>query len=194
MPVLRQEDLDPDPIRQFRLWHQEAATDAMVVATASAEGVPGARVVLLKEVDHRGFVFYTSYESAKAADLAANPQAALVFHWPPVRQVRVGGVVHAVTRQETEDYWRTRPRPSQIGAWASHQSAVIAGRQVLEGRVAELAERFGEGDVSCPPTWGGYRVVPDWIEFWHHQEDRLHDRLRYRRSGDAGWILERLSP
>jgi len=195
MAVLREEDLDPDPIRQFRRWHQEAATDAMVVATATPEGVPSGRVVLLKEVDHRGFVFYTSYESAKAADLGANPRAALVFHWPPVRQVRAGGAVHGVSRQETEDYWRTRPRPSQIGAWASHQSAVIAGRQVLEDRVTELAERFGDGEVPCPPSWGGYRVVPDWIEFWHHQEDRLHDRLRYRRAGDAdAWTLERLAP
>jgi pyridoxamine 5'-phosphate oxidase len=193
MAVLREEDLDPDPIRQFRRWHHEAATDAMVVATATTDGVPSGRVVLLKEVDNRGFVFYTSYESAKAADLGANPRAALVFHWPPVRQVRVGGAVDAVSRQETEDYWRSRPRPSQIGAWASHQSAVIAGRQVLEDRVAELVEQFGDGDVPCPPSWGGYRVVPDWIEFWHHQEDRLHDRLRYRRRGD-GWILERLSP
>jgi pyridoxamine 5'-phosphate oxidase len=193
MAVLREDDLDPDPIRQFRKWHQEAATDAMTVATATADGLPAARVVLLKEADHRGFVFYTSYESAKAADLAANARAALVFHWPPVRQVRVGGPVHEVSRQETEDYWRSRPRPSQIGAWASHQSAVIANRQVLEDRVAELVERFAEGEVPCPPTWGGYRVVPDWIEFWHHQEDRLHDRLRYRRSGD-GWLLERLSP
>jgi len=196
MAVLREEDLDPDPIRQFRRWHQEAATDAMMVATATPGGVPSGRVVLLKEVDHRGFVFYTSYESAKAADLRANPRAALVFHWPPVRQVRVGGAVHGVSRQETEAYWRTRPRPSQIGAWASHQSAVIAGRQVLEDRVAELVERFddsGDAEVPCPPSWGGYRVVPDWIEFWHHQEDRLHDRLRYRRAGDA-WILERLAP
>src|SRR5438105_817069 len=144
MAVLREEDLDPDPIRQFRRWHQEAATDAMVVDTATPEGVPSGRVVLLKEVDHRGFVFYTSYESAKAADLRANPRAALVFHWPPVRQVRVGGAVHGVSRQETEAYWRTRPRPSQIGAWASHQSAVIAGRQVLEDRVAELVERGAE--------------------------------------------------
>jgi pyridoxamine 5'-phosphate oxidase len=193
MAVMREEHLDPDPIRQFRRWHQEAATDAVTVATASADGVPAARVVLLKEADDRGFVFYTSYESAKAADLAANPRAALVFHWPPVRQVRLSGAVHQVSRQETEDYWRTRPRPSQIGAWASHQSAVIANRQGLEDRVAELVERFAEGEVPCPPTWGGYRVVPDWIEFWHHQEDRLHDRLRYRRSGD-GWLLERLSP
>jgi pyridoxamine 5'-phosphate oxidase len=191
--ILREEDLDPDPIRQFRRWHEEAATDAMVVATGTPDGVPAGRVVLLKDVDHRGFVFYTSYESAKASDLRANPRAALVFHWPPDHQVRVGGAVHGVSRQETEDYWRTRPRASQIGAWASHQSAVIPGRHVLEDRVAELVERFGDGEVPCPPTWGGYRVVPDWIEFWHHQEDRLHDRLRYRRQGD-GWILERLSP
>lgn len=195
MAVLREEDLDPDPIRQFRIWHEEAATDAVTVATATAEGVPAARVVLLKEADHRGFVFYTSYESAKAADLAANPRAALVFHWPPVRQVRVSGAAQRVSRQETEEYWRTRPRPSQIGAWASHQSAVIASRQALEDRVAELVDRFAEGEVPCPPDWGGYRVVPDWIEFWHHQDDRLHDRLRYRRSGDGvGWLLERLSP
>jgi pyridoxamine 5'-phosphate oxidase len=191
--VLREEDLDPDPIRQFRLWHREAGTDAMVAATATPDGVPSGRVVLLKEVDHRGFVFYTSYESAKAADLGANHRAALVFHWPPLRQVRVSGAADAVSRQETEDYWRTRPRASQIGAWASRQSAVIAGRQVLEDRVAELVEQFGDGEIPCPPTWGGYRVVPDWIEFWHHQEDRLHDRLRYRRSDD-GWVLERLSP
>jgi pyridoxamine 5'-phosphate oxidase len=193
MAILREADLDPDPIRQFRLWHQEAATDAMVVATGTPNGMPSGRVVLLKEVDHRGFVFYTSYESAKASDLEANPRAALVFHWPPDHQVRVGGAVHEVSRQETEDYWRTRPRASQIGAWASHQSAVISGRHVLEDRVAELAERFGTADVPCPPTWGGYRVVPDWIEFWHHQEDRLHDRLRYRRTGE-GWVLERLAP
>jgi pyridoxamine 5'-phosphate oxidase len=193
MAILREEDLDPDPIRQFRRWHQEAATDAMVVATGTPDGAPSGRVVLLKEVDHRGFVFYTSYESAKASDLGANPRAALVFHWPPDHQVRVGGAVHTASRQETEDYWRTRPRASQIGAWASHQSAVIPGRHVLEDRVAELVERFGTGEVPCPPTWGGYRVVPEWIEFWHHQEDRLHDRLRYRRDGD-GWVLERLAP
>jgi pyridoxamine 5'-phosphate oxidase len=193
MAILREDDLDPDPIRQFRRWHQAAATDAMVVATATPDGVPAARVVLLKEVDHRGFVFYTSYESAKASDLGANPRASLVFHWPPDHQVRVGGAVHAVSRDETEDYWRTRPRASQIGAWASHQSAVIPGRHVLEDRVAELVERFGDGEVPCPPTWGGYRVLPHWIEFWHHQDDRLHDRLRYRREGD-GWVLERLSP
>jgi pyridoxamine 5'-phosphate oxidase len=193
MAVLREEDLDPDPIRQFRSWHQEAATDAMVVATGTPDGVPSGRMVLLKEVDHRGFVFYTSYESAKASDLGANPRAALVFHWPPDHQVRVGGTVHTVSRQETEEYWRTRPRASQIGAWASHQSAIIPGRHVLEDRVAELVERFGTGEVPCPPTWGGYRVVPEWIEFWHHQEDRLHDRLRYRRDDD-GWVLERLAP
>jgi pyridoxamine 5'-phosphate oxidase len=193
MAILREEDLDPDPIRQFRRWHEEAATDAMVVATGTPDGVPAGRVVLLKEVDHRGFVFYTSYESAKATDLGANPRAALVFHWPPDHQVRVSGPVHGVSREETEDYWATRPRASQIGAWASHQSAVIPGRRFLEGRVAELVERFADSAVPCPPTWGGYRVVPDWIEFWHHQEDRLHDRLRYRRQSD-GWILERLSP
>ena len=193
MTGLREEDLDPDPIRQFRRWHEEAGTDAMVVATASADGSPSGRVALLKGADERGFVFYTSYESAKAADLAANPRAALVFHWPPERQVRLGGSVEGVSREEAQDYWRTRPRPSQIGAWASHQSAVIAGRQVLEDRVAELTDRFGDGEVPLPPRWGGYRVVPDWLEFWHHREDRLHDRLRYRRQAGR-WLLERLAP
>jgi pyridoxamine 5'-phosphate oxidase len=191
--VLREEDLDPDPIRQFHLWHEVAGTDAMVVATATPDGLPSARVVLLKGVDHRGFVFYTSSESAKASDLASNPRAALVFHWPPDHQVRVGGTVQIVSGRETEDYWRTRPRLSQLGAWASHQSRVIAGREVLEDRVAEMLERFGEGEVPCPQSWIGYRVVPSWIEFWRHQEDRLHDRLRYRRAGD-GWVIERLSP
>jgi pyridoxamine 5'-phosphate oxidase len=190
---LREEDLDPDPIRQFRRWHEEAGTDAMVVATASPDGTPSGRVVLLKGADDRGFVFYTSYESAKAVDLGANPRAALVFHWPPDRQVRVGGPVEGVSREEAEDYWQTRPRASQIGAWASHQSAVIAGRQVLEHRVAELTDRFGDGEVPLPPRWGGYRVVPDWLEFWHHREDRLHDRLRYRRQAGR-WVVERLAP
>lgn len=193
MAILREEDLDPDPIRQFRQWHDAAGTDAMVVVTATPDGVPSGRVVLLKAVDHRGFVFYTSSESAKASDMASNPRAALVFHWPPEHQVRVAGTVEKVSRKETEDYWRTRPRASQIGAWASHQSAVIAGRNALEDRVAELSQRFDDREVPCPPTWNGYRVVPAWIEFWRHQEDRLHDRLRYGRAGDD-WTIERLSP
>lgn len=191
MPGLSEDDVDPDPVQQFLSWYEEAGNDAVALVTASADAVPSGRMVLLKGVDQRGFVFYTNYESAKARDLAANPRAALVFFWPPDRQVRVSGTVGTLGREESERYWRTRPRASQLGAWASRQSEVIESRAVLEGRLAELSARF-DGDVPCPPFWGGYRLVPDVVEFWHHREDRLHDRLRYRR--EATWILERLSP
>lgn len=193
MTGFNEDDVDADPIVQFLSWYGEAGTDAVTLATASAEGVPSARVVLLKGVDERGFAFYTNYTSAKARDLAANPRAALVFFWPPDRQVRVSGLIEPVSPEESEGYWRTRPRASQLSAWASRQSEVIESRTVLERTVAELAARFGDGDVPSPPFWGGYRLVPELIEFWHHREDRLHDRLRYRRA-DGGWILERLAP
>ena len=191
MPGLSEDDIDPDPVEQFRSWYGEGGTDTVTLVTASVDAVPSGRMVLLKGVDQRGFVFYTHYESAKARDLAANPRAALVFFWPPDRQVRVSGTVTMVAREESERYWRTRPRASQLGAWASRQSEVIESRAVLEGRLAELSARFNV-DVPCPPFWGGYRLVPDVIEFWHHRDDRLHDRLRYRR--EVKWILERLSP
>ncbi len=191
MPGLSEDDVDPDPVEQFLSWYGNAGTDAVALVTASADAVPSGRMVLLKGVDQRGFVFYTNYESAKARDLAANPRAALVFFWPPNRQVRVNGTVARVGLEESERYWRTRPRASQLGAWASRQSEVIESRAVLEGRLAELSACF-DGDVPCPPFWGGYRLVPDVVEFWHHRDDRLHDRLRYRREGT--WILDRLSP
>ncbi len=191
MPGLSEDDVYPDPVEQFLSWYGEAGTDTVALVTASADAVPSGRMVLLKGVDQRGFVFYTNYESAKARDLAANPRAALVFFWPPNRQVRVSGTVARVGREESERYWRTRPRASQLGAWASPQSEVIESRAVLEGRLAELSARF-DGDVPCPPFWGGYRLVPDVVEFWHHRDDRLHDRLRYRRG--TTWILDRLSP
>ena len=191
MPGLSEDDVDPDPVKQFLSWYGKAGTDAVTLVTASVDAVPSGRIVLLKGVDHRGFVFHTNYESAKARDLAANPRAALVFFWPPNRQVRVNGTVAMVGREESERYWRTRPRASQLGAWASQQSEVIESRAVLEGRLAELSARF-DGAVPCPPFWGGYRLMPDVIEFWHHRDDRLHDRLRYRR--EATWILDRLSP
>ncbi len=191
MPGLSEDDIDPDPVEQFRSWYGEAGTDTVALVTASVDAVPSGRMVLLKGVDQRGFVFYTHYESAKARDLAANPRAALVFFWPPDRQVRVSGTVTMVAREESERYWRTRPRASQLGAWASRQSEVIESRAVLEGRLAELSARFNV-DVPCPPFWGGYRLVPDVVEFWHHRDDRLHDRLRYRR--EVNWVLERLSP
>ncbi len=192
MNGLSEDDVDPDPVRQFRAWYAEAGTDAVALVTASADAVPSARMVLLKVVDERGFVFFKNYGSAKARDLAANPRAALLFFWPPHRQVRVSGTVAMVGREESERYWRTRQPASQLGAWASRQSEVIESRAVLEHRLAEMSARFG-GKVPCPPFWGGYRLVPHTIELWHHRDDRLHDRLRYRRDTPV-WILERLSP
>ena len=191
--MLSEEDVDRDPIRQFRAWHGEAGSPAeMALSTASAGGAPSARMVLLKGVDDRGFVFFTNYGSAKAADLAANPRAALLFHWPPDRQVRVTGGVARLSDEESDAYWAGRPRGSQLGAWASNQSEVITDRAQLELRLADVTARF-PGPVPRPPFWGGFLVTPVEIEFWHHRDDRLHDRLRYRRDG-GGWVVERLSP
>jgi len=192
MPGLQEDDLDPDPIAHFSAWYADAGTDAVALVTASADGEPAGRMVLLKGADERGFAFFTNYTSPKARDLAVNPRAALVFHWPPDRQVRVAGPVTKVDQEESERYWRSRPRGSQLSAWASHQSEVVASRAVLEARVAELDARFGDA-VPSPPFWGGFRLVPRTVEFWHHRDDRLHDRLRYRREGDR-WVIERLSP
>jgi pyridoxamine 5'-phosphate oxidase len=193
MTGLTEDDVDPDPIRQFLAWHADAGSPAeMALATASAGGDPSARMVLLKVVDDRGFAFFTNYGSAKAADLVANPRAALLFHWLPHRQVRVRGPVSRVDDEESDAYWRSRPRNSQVGAWASRQSEVIDGREVLERRLTEVTERYPD-EVPRPPFWGGFRVAPETVEFWHHRDDRLHDRLRYRRNG-GGWLVERLSP
>lgn len=191
--MLSEDELDADPIRQFHRWHAEAGSPPEVaVATASPDGAPAVRMVLLKAADERGFVFFTNYGSAKARDLTANPRASLLFFWAPDRQVRVAGGVGLVGPEESDAYWRSRPRGSQLGAWASRQSEVIADRGVLERRLAEAAERF-PGEVPRPAFWGGFRVVPQTIEFWHHRDDRLHDRLRYRRDGER-WVIERLSP
>ena len=192
MPGLTEDDAGDDPMEAFRRWYAEAGTDAVALATASADGAPTARMVLLKGADERGFTFFTNAGSAKARDLAANPRAALLFHWPPDRQVRVTGPVAPVGAAESDAYWRTRPRGSQLGAWASRQSEVIDGRRALEERLAEVTRRF-PGEVPRPPFWGGWRLVPEAIELWHHREDRLHDRLRWRREGGA-WARERLSP
>jgi len=193
MHGLHEDDVDPDPIVQFHAWHAEAGSPPEVaVATASPAGLPSVRMVLLKAADDRGFAFFTNYGSAKARNLAANHQAALLFFWPPDRQVRVEGAAAMVDVDESEAYWRGRPRGSQLGAWASHQSAVIDGRPTLERRLEEMTARFPE-EVPRPPFWGGFRIVPETVEFWHHRDDRLHDRLRYRREG-AGWVIERLSP
>jgi pyridoxamine 5'-phosphate oxidase len=196
---LRGADLDPDPLRQFRAWFREAEetgdgfAEAAALATATLDGRPSARMVLVKGADERGFVFHTGYVSRKAGELEANPQAALLFHWHPLgRQVRVEGRVAKTTAEESEAYFRTRPPGGQLAAWASRQSEPIESREALERRFADAEARFGH-DPPLPPHWGGYRLEPDQYEFWQHRENRLHDRFRYRRDRDA-WVVERLQP
>lgn len=197
---LRRRDLDPDPTAQFLKWLGEAQAahpgdfTSMVLATADREGRPSARVVLLKGCDDRGFVFFTHYDSRKGRDLEENPRAALVFYWPDFdRQVRIEGTVERTSTEESEAYFQSRPPGARIGAFASRQSAAIAGREELERAVQEVAERFGAA-VPRPGSWGGFRVVPDEIEVWQGRESRLHDRFRYRRQPEGGWKIERLSP
>ena len=197
---LSETDVDPDPIRQFERWFADAVSaqvlepNAMTLATASRDGVPSARIVLLKGVDAHGFVFFTDYRSRKGAELGENPLAALTFLWKEIeRQVRITGSVSRVSTEESEAYFRTRPPGSRLGAWASHQSAMLASREELEARVRDVAVRFPDGDVPLPPHWGGFRVTPDEIELWQGRPDRLHDRLLYRRE-ENGWAITRLSP
>ena len=198
---LRRADLDADPIKQFARWFGEAAAaqirdvNAMTLATATRDGRPSARIVLLKAISDRGLVFFTNYDSAKGRELEANPNAALTFFWVQLeRQIRVSGVVEKTTREESEEYFRSRPIGSQLGAWSSAQSEPIANREVLETNLAETLSRFAGSDVPLPPHWGGYRLKPDAIEFWQGRTNRLHDRFRYRLEDGAGWALERLSP
>ena len=191
-------DLDPDPLRAFERWFEEAGAavavpEAMALATATPDGRPSARMVLLKGADERGFTFFSGYESRKGGELAANPRAALLFHWAPLgRQVRVEGAVARIGRDESEAYFRSRPVGSRLAAAASPQSRPLADRAELERLYAEAKERFGE-DVPLPEGWGGFRLEPDAYEFWQHGDDRLHDRIRYERSG-AGWSRTRLGP
>jgi pyridoxamine 5'-phosphate oxidase len=198
---LNEGDVLPDPIDQFRAWFAQALAaevpepNAMVLATSTPDGRPSARVVLLKGVDDRGFTFHTNFLSRKGRELDANPSAALVFFWPELeRQVRIEGRAEYAPADVSDDYFRGRPLGSRLGAWASPQSEVIAGREVLEARMDELARQYPEGRVPRPAHWGGIRVVPDAIEFWQGQPSRLHDRLRYRRRAEGGWVIERLAP
>ena len=192
-------DLDPDPLRQAAAWLAEAEAagvpqpESAALATASASGVPAVRMVLVKGIDGRGCRFFTSRESRKGRELAENPRAAVALHWHPLgRQIRAEGRVQPLDEDETLAYWRTRPRGSRLSAWASPQSRGVASRSVLEARVEELAREHPD-DVTLPPFWGGYLLVPDAVELWQHRDDRLHDRVLYTRDGD-GWRRERLGP
>jgi pyridoxamine 5'-phosphate oxidase len=198
---LRESDADANPIEQFRGWFDEAIAanlhepNAMTLATAAPDGRPSARVVLLKGFDERGFVFYTSYEGRKAKELEINPYCALVFYWGELeRQVRVEGRVERIPDEESDAYFEGRPRGGQLGAWASEQSRPIKSRDALEERLRELEAEYEGREVPRPPFWGGYRVEPEVIEFWQGRENRLHDRLVYRRSEGDGWERERLQP
>ena len=199
---LDERDLHPSPIRQIDKWLNEAIAashpepTAMTIATVSPEGVPSARVVLLKAVDDRGLVFFTNYDSDKGKELAGNPNACANLFWVLLsRQIRITGVVVKVPRGESEAYFASRPRESQLGAWASSQSSVLAGRAELEACLAEVRSRCGEGPVPCPPNWGGYCLEPTRVELWQGRPSRLHDRLRYSRlPSGAGWTIERLAP
>jgi pyridoxamine 5'-phosphate oxidase len=197
---LDEKTIDRDPIKQFQVWFNDAFAaglpmpEAMTLATATPDGKPSARMVLLKQVDGDGFVFFTNYRSAKAEQLDANPYAALVFYWAKLdRQVRVEGSVVRTSAQESCDYFKTRPRESQIGAWASEQSQAIASRDVLEQRARELEALYLDREVDCPEYWGGYRLKPERIEFWKSRVGRLHDRILYQREA-TGWSITRLAP
>ncbi len=198
---LREEDADPDPLRQFAAWYRDAAQaglrepGAVAVATSTLDGMPSARMVLLKRYDERGFVFYTNYGSRKGLELEANPHAAMLFYWDPLgRQVRIEGHAERTTSEESASYARSRPRGSQLSALASPQSQVIGSRSELEQRVADLAQLYADADIPVPDDWGGFRLSPKRFEFWQHREDRLHDRLLYTVGDDVPWRLQRLGP
>ena len=220
---LEESQLDADPLRQFQRWFDAAAgneggrmrkfcvdiykafaalfgakaieANAMGLATADREGQPSVRTVLLKGVDSRGFIFFTNYSSRKGSELTDNPRAALVFYWPELeRQVCVAGIVTQVSREESEAYFRTRPRASRIGAWASDQSAVVRGRDELEEKFREMEKRFAGKEIPIPANWGGYQLKPQRVEFWQGRASRMHDRFCYTRGGDGGWRIQRLAP
>jgi pyridoxamine 5'-phosphate oxidase len=198
---LNEKDLARDPFRQFEKWFQEAEAakirepNAMVLSTADGDARPSSRTVLLKGLDGRGFVFYTSYESRKGRALERNPLASLLFPWIALeRQVIVEGPVAKVAREESETYFHSRPRPSQLAAWAAQQSSIVTGRAALDDGFKALERKYAGQPVPVPPHWGGYRLSPETVEFWQGRRSRLHDRLRYRRASDGGWMVERLAP
>ena len=197
---LSEEHVNPDPFKQFSLWLEDALAAklpqplGMALATATRDGRPSVRMVLLRGVSDRGFCFFTNYESRKARELQTNPRAALVFYWAELdRQVRVEGTIERLSAEESDAYFQTRPRGSQLGAWASPQSQIIPNREMLERNLQELTAKYDAGPVPRPPHWGGYRLVPEVIEFWAGGDNRLHDRLRYLRDGQT-WAVQRLAP
>jgi pyridoxamine 5'-phosphate oxidase len=200
--ALRRAEMHPDPIEQFATWFSTAVNsalpdaNAMSLATSTPDGKPSVRIVLLKLFDQRGFVFFTNYKSQKGRDLDENPRAALAFYWTHLeRQIRIGGHVERTSREESQEYFHSRPRGSQLGAWVSHQSEVIDARRILEARLAEMTDRFAGHDViELPPNWGGYRLMPDTMEFWQGRANRLHDRFLYTLQKDGFWNLDRLAP
>ncbi len=198
---LAERDLRKNPFEQFRLWFEQAQAakitepNAMTLATVAADGVPSARIVLLKHFDQQGFVFFTNYESQKGEELEENPNVALVFYWAELeRQVRISGTAAKTSREESEKYFAMRPRASQLGAWASEQSTVVPGRNFLEEQLASLEKWYEGQEIPAPPYWGGYRVQPEVIEFWQGRQSRLHDRLVFSRMEESKWEIERLSP
>lgn len=198
---LSEAEVKPNPLQQFQIWFDQAIAaevpepNAMTLATATPEGIPAARIVLLKGLDEQGFMFYTNYESRKGQELTANPRAVLVFWWAELeRQVRIEGTVEKVEEAEAIAYFQSRPVGSRLGAWASNQSQVIHDRQVLEQRLQELTQQYQDQEIPKPAHWGGYRVIPTAIEFWQGRPSRLHDRLRYRQESGSQWKIERLAP
>ena len=198
---LRRAELHSDPVQQFSTWFAAALAaeirdvNAMSLATATRDGKPSVRIVLLKGFDERGFSFFTNYDSGKGRDLDANPFAEMVFYWPQLeRQVRISGEVERTSREDSAAYFHSRPLGSQLGAWVSKQSEVIDARKVLDARLNEMTERFENGEIPLPPHWGGYRLKPDRFEFWQGRPNRLHDRFRYSRKADGTWLIDRLAP
>ena len=198
---LNETEVDPNPVIQFQKWFDQVCSvdipepNAMTVATVSSEGKPSARMVLLKDYDGRGFVFYTNYNSRKGQELIANPYAALVFWWAQLeRQVRITGSVEKISAQESDEYFHSRPFNSRLGAWTSNQSEIVSSRQTLEQRLQQLQAKYKDLEVPRPPHWGGFRVIPVEIEFWQGRSSRLHDRLLYSKNSDSTWGIERLSP